>query len=129
MKCQEAIDGFPTAIPSRFFCILSDYGWSYWRPLVALGLAFYVGWLLLAGSVCQSEVGIGLVPECSRSMLPVSFSNLFSFLGLSKSILSDEFALLAPHPWAEVIATIQMIFGPIILFFFFLALRNRFRMK
>lgn len=119
MQSQEIADGFFGSLPSRFFRLLSDYGWSYLRPIIVLISIWLFGLL---------DVSSGL-DSCKLKNLSLSFSNLFPFFGLSRQLLPDETKALDKYPILELFAGFQMIVGTVLLFLLLLAFRNRFRMK
>jgi len=112
---------------------LSNYGESVSRPLSALGLAWAVGWaLIFIGE--WADYWLGTWPETETpeylgfwQSAALSFSNLFAFLGLGWHIMKDELGSLTGV--SELVAGIQMLVGPILLFLLALGLRNRFRIK
>ncbi|MEM6590059.1 MAG: pentapeptide repeat-containing protein [Pseudomonadota bacterium] len=130
MKSHEAAEGWIGSLPSKVFGLFSNYGWSYRRPLFFLTLLGLFGYLAFSSIICDPQSAQDFIhDQCPRKMLGLSFSNLFSFLGLNRSILKEEADLIAASKNAEGIAVVQFILGPVFLFFFGLALRNRFRMK
>lgn len=130
MKSQERAEGRIQSLPSRLFRYLSDYGWSYVRPVVALLIAWAAAGLFFAASRCSDPLNGGANPfACWLEAFALSFANLFAFLGIGRTLLPDELAELNGTRWAEAVAGIQMIVGPILIFFVLLAFRNRFRMK
>lgn len=130
MKSCEASEGWLGSLPSRLFGLVSNYGWSYLRPLSLLLILGLFGGCALSLLVCDVSSGkVDLLNQCSRKMVGLSYSNLFSFLGLNRTIMKEEAELLASSTKAEGIAVSQYVLGPVLLFFFGLSLRNRFRMK
>ncbi len=57
----------------------------------------------------------------------LSLSNVFGFLGFSRTFLSDEIKTLTA--FSEVVSATQTIVGLILFFLLGLSLRNRFRIK
>lgn len=130
MKSHEAAEGFASSIPSLFFGFFSNYGWSYTRPIWSILAIGLLGWTLLTYLVCDANFTMSIpAGSCTQSMLAVSFSNMFSFLGLGRTFLKDEIDLVSVSSLAEIASVVQFILGPMMIFFFGLALRNRFRMK
>jgi len=130
MKCRKMEENFAGAMALWTYGLISDYGWSFIRPLLGVALVWVFGSVYFGFSVCGGhELGSVDLTNCSASMMAVSFSNLFSFLGIGRSFLGEELAQLNGSRFSELVGGIQMVFGPIFLFFILLALRNRFRMK
>ena len=134
LRCREVEEGWPANIPSRLFGLISGYGWSLKRPCIALGGVIALGWLWMGvwfarSETCPDAMGGPEVWGCLWSALGVSVSNTFGFLGLGRQVLSDEIASLNDFGWFEIGAGVQFFLGPILLFFLFLALRNRYRMR
>lgn len=130
MKSQERAEGPVQSIPSRLFRYLSDYGWSYTRPVVALSIAWSAAGVFFASSTCESSENGALQDlSCWLEAFAISFANLFAFLGISRTLLSEELRKLNEVFGGEAVAGLQMVVGPILIFFVLLAFRNRFRMK
>jgi hypothetical protein len=130
MKSQERAEGFIQSLPSRLFRYFSDYGWSYVRPVVALIIVWAAAGSYFAASKCGDALSHGADSySCWLEAFALSFANLFAFLGIGRTLLPDEIAELDGVWWAEAVAGMQMIVGPILIFFVLLAFRNRFRMK
>jgi hypothetical protein len=130
MKSQERTEGLVQSLPSRLFRYSSDYGWSYIRPIVALITAWAAAGLFFAASKCSGTLSGEVNPySCWLESFALSFANLFAFLGIGRTLLPDELAELDGFGLAETVAGMQMIVGPIFIFFVLLAFRNRFRMK
>lgn len=130
MKSQERTEGFIQSIPSRLFRYLSDYGWSYIRPVVALVVTWISAGVYFALATCdEAKKCDALSSNDWLEALALSFANLFAFLGIGRTLLVDELAELNEITGAETVAGIQMVIGPIFIFFVLLAFRNRFRMK
>lgn len=134
MRCREVEAGFPGNLASRLYAVVSNYGWSVNRPAIGLlaagvaGFLWSVVWLSVAGA-CPAPVGGPEVQGCGWTVAAVSFSNLLGFVGLGRVALGDEIAALDDLWWFEVQAGVQLFAGPVLLFFLFLALRNRYRMR
>ncbi len=114
--------------------LVSDYGHSVWRPVVGLFLLwlicvpFYLGCNL-------SEMGC-LIRQPAEPLLPTleamgfSGANIFKFLGFQRAYMMDALkaiSIQAPH--LQNLAAAQTVLGYILLFFFGLGLRSRFRLR
>lgn len=129
-RCKEVEEGFPANFVSKAYGLVSGYGTSLLRPALGLGVLWALGWLLLAPLVCLNNAEpVGMQTSCGMGMGFVSFSNLFGFLALWRGILEDEVALLSCSGWAEAVAGVQMVVGPVLIFLLLLGMRNRFRMR
>jgi hypothetical protein len=142
LECREAEEpGTLRTVASRIFGLLSGYGWSIERPVLALGIAWVVGWAVI-GLAEWADACLGYDQfDCMSNPAPafpekalgffqsgfLSFSNLFAFLGLGWHIMKDELSSLTAA--SEIVAAAQMFAGPVLLFLLALALRNRFRIK
>ncbi|MEP3199184.1 MAG: hypothetical protein ABJO57_15005 [Lentilitoribacter sp.] len=134
MKLEMAVrrksDSLGRTIPLYMYGVLSDYGWSYLRPALGMALIWLLGVVYFSIYVCREGSFTPDKPlRCDFDMMALSFSNLFSFLGIGRTLLTDEISSLDSVPFAEFTAGCQMVIGPILLFFILLALRNQFRMK
>ena len=133
LRCREIAEPHSLATWGyRIFRWLSDYGWSITRPaggLVAnVGLEwfliYYFEWteFLLAKLTGKTAELLGF-----GQSFALSVSNVFGFLGLSRSFLVDEIKTLTAA--SEIVSPTQTILGLILFFLLGLALRNRFRIK
>ena len=129
---------------STLYSLTSDYGFSLWRPVIALlvfSLLFGTGYGLLANS-CASD------PECRQAAITMKAtssedrtSDLFKYTlasvapvpGLDKMQTELRAPLFGQHGWIAVTAIVLEIFHKILAlvmtFLFALALRNLFKMK
>ncbi|MEP3296090.1 MAG: hypothetical protein ABJO27_06350 [Pseudoruegeria sp.] len=113
--------------PHWWYGFISDFGQSIFRPAAAL----FCVWL--AGVVCflaHYEWQKSMAGQDYSTGLPwgLSFTNLFSFLGMGRRFFGAAFYVNLPH-WMVFISGAQTILGVILLFFLGLGLRNRFRLK
>ena len=133
LRCREIAEPHSLATwGSRMFGWLSGYGWSLTRP--AGGLAANVGlgwWLIFCPEWADFHLGTWTdkAPEFLElgQSFALSISNVFGFLGLSRSFLSDEIKTLTAA--SEIVPATQTILGLILFFLLGPALRNRFRIK
>ncbi|MEM7743425.1 MAG: pentapeptide repeat-containing protein [Pseudomonadota bacterium] len=134
LMCKEVEEeGTPTAYASRAFGWLCDYGWDPVRPgQLLLGLVTF-GWATI---FCAEwfDYNLGTWGEHQTSEYlgfwqsgALSVSNVFGFLGLSRTFLADEIKTLTTV--SEVVSASQTVFGLVLFFLLGLALRNRFRLK
>ncbi len=134
LKCTESEDGFPANVPSQLYGLVSGYGWSFMRPALGLAAVMVLGWFWMGlwfaiSGQCPEPLGGPRVGGCVWSSLGVSISNTFGFLGLGRTVLKDEIEAFDDFGWFEIGAGLQFFLGPVLLFFLFLALRNRYRMR
>ncbi len=118
--------GWLLSLPSRLFRWTSNYGWSMGRPIAAVILlivacAFAFQWLEVW------RPGDADDPLTLGQSFGLSLANTFSFLGLGRTFLAEEFQTLTLT--SEILSGVQRFLGPVFLFLFGLALRNRFRMR
>jgi uncharacterized protein YjbI with pentapeptide repeats len=101
----------------------SDYGQSISRPLLWLFVLFVIGCAIFAGAP---------VFKGTRMTIPgaagLSFANIFSFLPLTREIMTAEMAA-GLSTAAKIVGVVQSILGALLLFLLGLALRTRFRMR
>ena len=129
LRCREVEEGFPRNVPSRVYGLVSEYGWSFVRPGIALALVVMLGWFVLGPLLCWGGGTAAEVSACSFRGLYVSVSNTFGFLGLWRLIPDGVEAVLQQSVLAMVVKVVQAVLGPVFLFFVLLALRNRYRMR
>ena len=102
---------------------LSNYGYGVVRPLVAFATLFLVGFALLA----LDPLGFAGKKLTAWDAAFTSLANMFGSLPLktlAHYTTNETFAYSA-----EIFAIFQTIAGAVLLFLFFLALRNRFRLR
>jgi hypothetical protein len=102
---------------------LSNYGYGVVRPLVAFAVLFLVGFALLA----IDPFGFAGKNLTKWNAAFTSLANMFGSLPLktlAHYTTDEKFAYSA-----EIFAIFQTIAGAVLLFLFFLALRNRFRLR
>ena len=134
LRCREVEDGPPKNWPSRLYGWVSNYGWSIKRPVLGLILSVILGWAFIGigflfTGPCPASDGSDLGVGCCELALQLSISNTFGFLGLSRTVLTSEYEVMESFTWFEFLAGFQFFLGPVLLFFLFLALRNRYRMR
>ena len=102
---------------------LSNYGYGVVRPLVAFAALFLVGFALLA----IDPFGFAGKKLTAWDAAFTSFANMFGTLPLKTlaNYTTDKTFAYS----AEIFAIFQTIAGVVLLFLFFLALRNRFRLR
>lgn len=125
---------------SKFFSMVSDYGFGVGRALACwFGQMFVGAFLLFVFCFKTDAIGTIFQWEFWRS-LKYSFANSHSFLGLNRVFFSDELKVLKEkgnvlEPGSEAlyafnaIGATQTVFGVVFLFFLLLTIRNKFRMK
>ena len=102
---------------------LSNYGYGVVRPLVAFAALFLVGFALLA----IDPFGFAGRKLTKWDAAFTSLANMFGSIPLKT--LADYKTDKTFAYSAEIFAIFQTIAGAVLLFFFFLALRNRFRLR
>jgi uncharacterized protein YjbI with pentapeptide repeats len=105
------------------FGLLSDYGYSFVRPLAALALVFGFGFLAHWGYFLGGAARV----ETGWTAFGISFSNLFPYFGIGRYF--DPKALQMLPTALKAIGAMQTVSGAILLFLFALGLRTRFRMR
>jgi hypothetical protein len=116
LQSRRVLRGAVRGMPIALYGVLSDYGRSYLRPLVALFVAAAIGALAFwyFGARGYGEA-VGL-----------SVANMFNVFGFRK-----DFDLHIDNLPAElkVFSAFQTILGTTLVFLFGLGIRNRFRIK
>ena len=106
-----------------FYENLSNYGYGVVRPLVAFTALFFFGFALLAAD----PLGFAGKTLSIGDAAFTSLANMFGSLPLKTLAHYTTDKTFAYS--AEIFAIFQTIAGAVLLFLFFLALRNRFRLR
>ena len=132
MKARRRIDGRFLGLLNWLFEKTSDYGWSVRRAGTWWLAHWTVGGLVLSMSLTSDARDLAPCRSLAAS-LATSFANAHAFLGLA----GDE-RYLAPYreylkenalsSVVEVVGTVEVILGPMLLFLLLLTIRNRFRL-
>ena len=143
MRCKTVLAKWYHKPFYWLFSWFSDYGISVWRPLfwmvfVMLSGALFMLWWQEAFTFLPKETSgfdwtLGLLGEDDpwakpRQAAGWSISNTLPFLGFGKLYYGGEFAANLAWP-LKVVGGVQTVAGFILLFFFGLGLRNRFRLR
>ena len=143
MRCKSVLAKWYHKPFYWLYALLSDCGNSVWRPLfwmifVMLSGALFMLWWQEAFTFLPKESSgfdwtLGLLGEDDlwakpRQAAGWSISNTLPFLGFGKLYYGGEFAVNLAWP-LKVVGGVQTVFGFILLFFFGLGLRNRFRLR
>jgi hypothetical protein len=114
LQSRRVLLGPWKGVPIGVYGLLSDYGRSYLRPLVALVIVAAIGtgafWLFDARTFGEA-LGLGA-------------ANTLNVFGFRRDF---GLAVETPLAWLEVLAAVQGVLGTILLFLVGLGLRNRFR--
>ena len=131
--------GFFGLLFNSLYWWLSDFGQSFVRPLVWLGVSFLSIWglcLFLIRDTLTPEDRLWFAADFSfRNMLPL-FGSLFRFAAAPKDHISWYQKTYHKLAIAEInidrlisLGIGQNLVGTVLLFLFLLALRNKFRLK
>ena len=142
MRCKTVLSSWYHKPFYWLYALLSDYGNSVWRPLlwmlaVMLSGALFMLWWQEAFTFLPKESSgfdwtLGLLGEDDPWVKPRqaagwSISNTLPFLGFGKLYYGELAKDLA---WPlKVAGGVQTLLGYVLLFFFGLGLRNRFRLR
>jgi uncharacterized protein YjbI with pentapeptide repeats len=99
--------------------VLCNYGRSYVRPMVGLLVTVLVGAVLYF-----SHFGLSKYPHA----LGLSIANTFGVFGFRKDFI-DPHVIESLSRFLKIVSAFQTLVGIVLLFFFGLAVRNRFRIK
>ena len=102
--------------------LLSNYGYDVLRPLAWFGGLFVVGFGLFA----LDPFGFAGTKMSAWHAAHISLANMFGGIPLRTIARNADDVLARP---AQAFAIFQTIAGAVLLFLFFLALRNRFRLR
>ncbi|MGB6325572.1 MAG: pentapeptide repeat-containing protein [Methylocella sp.] len=116
LQSRVLIGRWEWGLPIALYGLLSDYGRSYLRPLVALFVVAAIG----AGAFWYFDA------RTYREALGLSAANTLNVFGFRRDF---GLAIDTPFAWLKVFAAGQTILGTILLFLFGLGVRNKFRMK
>ena len=109
--------------------LVSDYGYSYWRPIAGMVGVWYF-WSLFYALHFMARDQLHLCMdrlELLRSTAGLSFANIFSVFGFYRRFPSD---LLVDPTFVTVSLTVsETLLGFVFLFFLGLGLRTRFRLR
>ena len=118
-----------TRIPYWLYHLVSDYGHSYWRPIVGLAGV----WALWSGlyalyfmSLDKLHLGMDRM-DLALSITGLSFANIFAVFGFHRRFPSD--LLADPGTGAILLTASETLLGFVFLFFLGLGLRTRFRLR
>lgn len=126
LRAQRIVDGFSgrpwQARTSALFELVSDYGRSILRPLIAMAVLFVPTAIIFEQS---QRLGEGCAPLTPVQAWGTSLATLFSVLPGVKDMVGYP----CLSPLATVTAGFNALAGAVLLFLVALALRNRFRMR
>lgn len=110
-------------IANWLFWKVSDYGYSFVRPIGALAALFAFGLVAYWGAFLQ----FGFERPLGKA-IGLSFSNLFPYFGLARQYGLEAVAQDLPSV-LKLVGGVQTVFGAVLLFLMALGLRTRFRMR
>ena len=118
-----------TRVTYWLYGLVSDYGHSYWRPIVGLAGV----WALWSGlyalyfmSLDKLHLGMDRM-DLALSITGLSFANIFAVFGFHRRFPSD--LLADPGTGAILLTASETLLGFVFLFFLGLGLRTRFRLR
>jgi uncharacterized protein YjbI with pentapeptide repeats len=118
MQSQHVELGTWKGLPNAIYGVLSNYGRSYLRPLVALCVVAAIG----AGAFWYFDA------RTFWEALGLSATNTLNVFGFRKDFFDAATIEGLPAP-LKILAAVQTILGATLLFLFGLGIRNKFRMK
>lgn len=134
MRCKERIERDKRDWFHWFFFFLyrkiADSGISVSTPFWLMVCVLSFGTGCFAGyfdSGAAAVLNAELQDNRYASAAGVSFGNLFGFLGINRLYFTD--LLISAPDGLQFVAGLQTVLGVVLLFFFGLGLRNRFRLK
>ena len=118
-----------TRVTYSLYHLVSDYGHSYWRPIVGLAGV----WALWSGLYALYFMSLDKLHLCmdrmdlALSITGLSFANIFAVFGFHRRFPSD--LLTDPGTGAILLTASETLLGFVFLFFLGLGLRRRFRLR
>jgi hypothetical protein len=109
--------------------LVSDYGYSYWRPIAGMVGVWYF-WSLFYALHFMARDQLHLCMdrlELLRSAMGLSFANIFAVFGFYRRFPSD--LLVDPTVVTVLLTVSETLLGFVFLFFLGLGLRTRFRLR
>jgi hypothetical protein len=129
MDLTGRLSPWSTRVTYWLYGLVSDYGHSYWRPIVGLAGV----WALWSGlyalyfmSVGKLHLGMDRM-DLALSITGLSFANIFAVFGFHRRFPSD--LLADPGTGAILLTASETLLGFVFLFFLGLGLRTRFRLR
>lgn len=116
-------------LPLWLYGKLSDYGYSYGRPLSWL-IQLWLVWTLVYTPYFLSKAGVETLATKTTALAKaagLSFANIFAFFGFHSRFAEIEWSKASN--WLIAFTGLETILGFILLFFLGLGLRNQFRLK
>jgi uncharacterized protein YjbI with pentapeptide repeats len=118
LQSRRVLLGPLRGLPFAIYGLLSNYGRSYIRPLLAL----------LAVTAAGAGIFRHFDAQTVGDAFGLSAANTLNVFGFRKDFI-DPSVIACLSPWLEVWSAVQTILGTILLFLFGLGIRNKFRMK
>ena len=129
MDLTGCLSPWYTRVTYWLYHLVSDYGHSYWRPIVGLAGV----WALWSGlyalyfmSLDKLHLGMDRM-DLALSITGLSFANIFAVFGFHRRFPSD--LLADPGTGAILLTASETLLGFVFLFFLGLGLRTRFRLR
>jgi hypothetical protein len=124
LRCDEVLDKGLSKWVSRAYGVLSDYGFSFTRPALALAGMIRFLWPLYGSWLKHGAGQEGAI----LSGLGLSFANTFPYLGFQRLYFDVDVIRAFPW-WLKLLGGFQTVAGGVLLFLLLLGLRNRFRLR
>ena len=129
MNLTGRLSPWYTPVPYWLYGLVSDYGHSFWRPIVGLAGV----WALWSGLYALYFMSLDKLHLCmdrmdlALSIAGLSFANIFAVFGFHRRFPSD--LLADPGTDAILLTASETLLGLVFLFFLGLGLRTRFRLR
>jgi uncharacterized protein YjbI with pentapeptide repeats len=119
LQSRRVLAGGWRGLPIAIYGLLCDYGRSYVRPM---------GWalttIIVGAALYLPHFGLSKYPQA----LGLSVANTLGVFGFRKDFI-DPHVIESLSRFLKIVSAFQTLVGIVLLFFFGLAVRNRFRMK
>ena len=129
MELRGRLSPWYTRATYWLYHLVSDYGYSYWRPIAGMVGVWYF-WSLFYALHFMARDQLHLCMdrlELLRSAMGLSFANIFAVFGFYRRFPSD--LLIDPTVVTVLLTVSETLLGFVFLFFLGLGLRTRFRLR
>jgi len=129
MELTGRLSPWHTRATYWLYHLVSDYGYSYWRPIAGMVGVWYFWSLFYAlNFMARDQLHLCMDRlELLRSAMGLSFANIFAVFGFYRRFPSD--LLIDPTVVTVLLTVSETLLGFVFLFFLGLGLRTRFRLR
>jgi hypothetical protein len=130
MGFNSEIGGRWQRLPYRLFGLVSEYGYSIYRPLIGLAILAFVSMMaiMIVLVAIEGTRTFGNGWALGGEAAALSVANSFPFLGLRRLYFPTDYFRDLPE-FLRFWGGVQTFFSFVLLFFLGLGLRTRFRLR